>query len=149
MASIDTYYIGLTRQAKTLSTVETTTKTLASYANDIATAESLNLNYYIISLERDPRFISTAYPSQTLSQIETALGITLVDGDTFIATPFQTNLTKELKQVQKLDIAAATRAADSNPRSTYDITELPTQYTGNNLTDNPNVGGLVEGRPWS
>lgn len=149
MASIDTYYIGLTRQAKTLSTVETTTKTLADYANDIATAESLNLNYYIISLERNPSFNSLTYTSETLSQIETALGVTLVDGDVFIATPFQTNLTKELKQIQKLDIAAATRAADGNPRDTYTLTDLPTKYTGNNVTDNPNVGGLIEGRPWS
>ena len=149
MAAIDTYYIGLTRQAKTLSNVETTTKTLADYANDIATAEGLNLNYYIISLERYPSFNSINYPSQTLSQIETALGITLGDGDVFISTPFQTNLTKELKQKQKLDIAAATRAADGNPRATYDITELPTQYSSNNVVDNPNVGGLIEGRPWS
>ncbi len=148
MASINTYYIGLTRQAKTLSTVETTTKTLADYANDIATAESLNLNYYIISLERNPSFNSLTYTSQTLSQIETALGVTLVNGDVFIATPFQTNLTKELKQIQKLEIAAATRAADSDPRTTYDITELPTQYSGNNVVDNPNVGGLQDGRPW-
>ena len=148
MASIDTYYIGLTRQAKTLSTVDTTTKTLADYANDIATVEGLNLNYYIISLERNPSFNSLNYPSQTFSQIETDLGITLVEGDTFIATPFQDGLTKELKQIQKLEIAAATRAADGNARSTYDITQLPTQYSGNNVVDNPNVGGLVLGRPW-
>ena len=57
--------------------------------------------------------------------------------------------TKELKQKAKLDLAALDRAADSNPRATYDITQLPTQYTGNNLTDNPNVGGLVVGRPWT
>ncbi len=149
MASINTFYIGLTRQPKVSSTVETTTKTLADYANDIATAEGLNLNYYIISLERKPSFNSLNYTSQTLSQIETAEGITLVAGDIFIATPFQTNLTKELKQIQKLDIAAATRAADSNARSTYDINKLPTKYSGNNIVDNPNVGGLVDGRPWS
>jgi hypothetical protein len=57
--------------------------------------------------------------------------------------------TKELKQKAKLDLAAIDRAADGNPRATYDITQLPTQYTGNNLTDNPNVGGLVVGRPWT
>lgn len=57
--------------------------------------------------------------------------------------------TKELKQKAKLDLAATDRAADGNPRATYDITELPTQYSGNNVVDNPNVGGLVEGRPWS
>lgn len=149
MAGINTYYIGLTRQAKTLLPVETTTATFSAYAAIMSGAEGLNLNYYIVSLERDPRFNSIDFPSEFFDQIETALEITLVESDLFIATPFQTNLTKELKQIQKLDIAAATRAADSNPRATYDITELPTQYSGNNVVDNPNVGGLVNGRPWS
>lgn len=57
--------------------------------------------------------------------------------------------TKELRQKAKLDLAAADRAADGNARATYDITELPTQYDDNDVIDNPNVGGLVEGRPWS
>ena len=149
MAGIDTYYIGLTRQAKTLLAVETTTANFPNYANVIAGAEGLNLNYYIVSLERDPRFNSLDFTSEYFSDIETTLGITLVDGDIFIATPFQDNLTKELKQKQKLDIAAATRASDGNARATYDITQLPTQYSGNNIVDNPNVGGLVLGRPWT
>jgi hypothetical protein len=57
--------------------------------------------------------------------------------------------TKELRQKAKLDLAATKRAADGNPRATYDITQLPTQYTGNAVTDNANTGGLVEGRPWT
>jgi hypothetical protein len=57
--------------------------------------------------------------------------------------------TKELRQKAKLDLAAANRAADGNPRATYDITQLPTQYNGNVLIDNPNAGGLIEGRPWA
>ncbi len=56
--------------------------------------------------------------------------------------------TKELKQKAKLDLAAAKRAADGNPRATYDITQLPTQYSDNDVVDNPNEGGLVQGRPW-
>jgi len=56
--------------------------------------------------------------------------------------------TKELRQKAKLDLAAAKRAADGNPRATYDITQLPTQYDGNDIIDNPNTGGLVQGRPW-
>ena len=57
--------------------------------------------------------------------------------------------TKELRQKAKLDLAAAKRASDGNPRATYDITQLPTQYDDNNVIDNPNVGGLVQGRPWT
>jgi hypothetical protein len=65
---------------------------------------------------------------------------------------------REARQKAKLDLAAAKRAADvanrDNPvnadqRSTYDITELPTQFSGNTIVDNPNVGGLQVGRPWN
>jgi hypothetical protein len=39
-------------------------------------------------------------------------------------------------------------------RNVLDITQLPTVYTAgdndtNDVTDNPNVGGLVYGRPWT
>jgi hypothetical protein len=51
--------------------------------------------------------------------------------------------TKELRQKAKLDLAAAKRAADGNPRATYDLTTLPTQYDDNGVIDNPNAGGLV------
>jgi hypothetical protein len=64
------------------------------------------------------------------------------------ANGISTLVTKELKQKAKLDLAATDRAADGNPRSTYDITLLPTQYNGNAIIDNPNTGGLVDGRPW-
>jgi hypothetical protein len=56
--------------------------------------------------------------------------------------------TKELRQKAKLDLSELDRAADGNPRSTYDITELPTQYSGNNIVDNPQPAGLILGRPW-
>ncbi len=64
------------------------------------------------------------------------------------ANGISTLSTKELRQRAKLDLAAANRAANGNPRATYDITQLPTQYDDNNIVDNPNVGGLVDGRPW-
>lgn len=57
--------------------------------------------------------------------------------------------TKELRQKAKLDLAAAKRAADGNLRASYDITQLPTQFDDNSIIDNPNTGGLIEGRPWS
>jgi small subunit ribosomal protein S27Ae len=56
--------------------------------------------------------------------------------------------TRELRQKAKLDLAALDRAANNNPRTTYDITQLPTQYDDNSIIDNPNTGGLIEGRPW-
>ena len=38
--------------------------------------------------------------------------------------------------------------------TTADITQLPTQYAAgdnntNNVVDNPNAGGLLDGRPWA
>lgn len=56
--------------------------------------------------------------------------------------------TREARQKAKLDLAAAKRLAEGNDRPNYDLTELPTQYSGNTVVDNPNVGGLIEGRPW-
>lgn len=56
--------------------------------------------------------------------------------------------TKQARQIAKLDLSAAKRVAQGNPRDTYDITELPTQYSGNTIVDNANEGGLIQGRPW-
>jgi len=55
---------------------------------------------------------------------------------------------KEARQIAKLDLAETNRAAVGNPRATYDITQLPTQYSDNDIVDNPNPDGLIEGRPW-
>lgn len=74
---------------------------------------------------------------------------------------------REARQLAKLDIAQAKRegktVADNGAvsggvdatknyyreRNQYDTTLLPTLYSGNNSVDNPNSGGLVEGRPWT
>ena len=75
--------------------------------------------------------------------------------------------TKQAKQLAKLDIASAKRQGKTvardgtttgsidptknyyRSRAFYDITQLPTQYNGNAVTDNPNADGLIEGRPWT
>ena len=64
------------------------------------------------------------------------------------------------RQLAKLALAAADRAAQNliepgrYADTTPDITQLPTQYaTNTNVTslvvDNPNSGGLLQGRPWA
>jgi len=68
---------------------------------------------------------------------------------------------KEKRQKAKLALAEQDRA-DRNleepgryPVTTSDITELPTQWSfngttnENELVDNPNAGGLKDGRPWA
>lgn len=57
------------------------------------------------------------------------------------------------RQVAKLELAKTNRTAEGKTRTDYDITQLPTQYAANDndtkdVVDNPNVGGLVVGRPW-
>lgn len=149
MASVNTKYYGLLRTPTTLG-VETTTATFPNYIGVISTAEALSSGYYYMSLARDSRFNSASYPTQTFSNIATALGITLVNGDTFIARPLDEGLTKQQRQVMKLEISAKKRARDGNARDTYDITQLPDTYNGNvpGADDNANTGGLVVGRPW-
>lgn len=55
---------------------------------------------------------------------------------------------RELRQKAKLDLASLDRADSGLARTTYDITQLPTQYNDNAIVNNPNIGGLVVGRPW-
>jgi hypothetical protein len=75
--------------------------------------------------------------------------------------------TKEARQLAKLEIAEAKRngkvvadngtvSGSADPTKPYyrtlnvlDISELPTKYSGNDIVDNINQGGLVQGRPWS
>lgn len=65
------------------------------------------------------------------------------------ANGISTLATKELKQKAKLDLAASDRAAVSNSRATYDITQLPTQYNDDVIVDNISDGNiLTPGRPW-
>lgn len=59
--------------------------------------------------------------------------------------------TKEARQLAKLNLAQTKRqgAGVAHRVLQYlDITELPTVYSGNTVVNNPNVGGLVQGRPW-
>ncbi len=88
------------------------------------------------------------------------------------ANQISTSTYKADRQLAKLNLAKAKRegrvVADDGTitgsidptkpyyrdRNTYDTTQLPTLYTAgdndtNDVTDNPNVGGLVQGRPWT
>lgn len=64
--------------------------------------------------------------------------------------------TKEQRQLAKLELARLRRQAAGDTtqpyyrqRNTYDITELPTRYSGDDVQDNPNPDGLILGRPWT
>lgn len=55
---------------------------------------------------------------------------------------------REDRQRAKLNLAGLDRATANDPRATYDLTLLPTQFDGNTVINNPNFGVLVVGRPW-
>lgn len=138
MASINLTYKGLTGAYGSITGFDDTT-TIDDLITAIAADEGLDTNYYTISKISDPDgTLSITYGDSTTTVA--ALGI--VNGDAILCTTNQTG-SREFRQKQKLDIAALKRA------DTYDITQLPTQYSGNDIVDNPNVGGLVLGRPWA
>jgi hypothetical protein len=58
--------------------------------------------------------------------------------------------TKEEKQNAKLAFATTKRQSDGR-RYILDKTQLPNPYNGNDVDpdENPNTGGLIEGRPWA
>jgi hypothetical protein len=60
--------------------------------------------------------------------------------------------TKEERQIAKLELAQTKRqlVGKQSYRELryYDLDLLPTKYSGDGIVNNPNVGGLVAGRPW-
>jgi hypothetical protein len=67
------------------------------------------------------------------------------------ANGISTLSTKELRQLAKLELAQTKRqltGTPGRPLKYFDIDLLPTKYDGNDIINNPNVGGLVAGRPW-
>ena len=138
MALIDLTYKGLTGALGSLTDFDDST-TIDDLITTIAADEGLDSNFYQISKEGDPsNTLSITYGDSSASVA--SLGIE--DGDRIICTTNQVG-TKEERQKQRLDIAAVKRS------DTYDITQLPTQYDGNDVVDNPNTGGLQLGRPWA
>lgn len=143
MANITVKYKGLTGKQGSI-TIDNA-QTLESLVSSIAADESITqTDYYRISLNRNFAIENITYGDSST----TLAALSVVTGDEFLCTANQ-NGTKEYRQIQKLDIAKAARTADGNTRDTYTITDLPTKYTGNAVTDNANSGGLVDGRPWS
>jgi hypothetical protein len=65
------------------------------------------------------------------------------------ANGISTLANKKLRQEARLNLAVTNRTA-SGRRSTLNLSQLPTVYKADNtLTNNPNNGGLVAGRPWT
>ena len=138
MATIN--YFGLTKKGTVTVAL---TVTIDQLIAAIATDEVLATEYYTISKLSYPSKNSLTYGDSSTTL--TAMGI--IDGDVILCTTNQYG-SKQERQVAKLAIAGKKRELTSR---TYTLTidNLPTKYTGNEVTDNANTGGLVAGRPWS
>ena len=113
-------------------------QTVAQLKTAINAARSFNSTWYDISKAET-----------ILSESATLASLSIVTG-TALRTHNKIGslASKEIRQKAKLALAALDRAASSKPRATYDLTALPTQFADNSIVNNPNVGGLVTGRPW-
>ena len=138
MATIN--YYGLTKNG---SVTVALTVTIDQLITAIASDEVLATEYYTVSSMND--FSKSSLTFGDSSTTLTQLG--LVDGGTVLCTTNQSG-NKQERQVSKLAIAGKKRSLSSRT-STLTIDNLPTKYTGNAVTDNANVGGLVAGRHWS
>jgi hypothetical protein len=138
MATIN--YFGLTKKGTVTVNL---TVTIDQLITAIATDEVLATEYYTVSAMND--FSKSSLTFGDSSTTLTQLG--LVDGGTVLCTTNQTG-SKQERQVAKLAIAGKKRLLSGRP-STLTIDNLPTKYTGNAVTDNANVDGLVTGRPWT
>lgn len=119
-------------------TVTLATDTVNNLKNDIASATGVDVAWFDIVLNE-----------QILTGTDTLQTAGVTDGDRLrTANKISRLATKEAKQQAKLQLAKLTRSADGRPDD-YDLSELPTYYSGNTVVDNPNTGGLILGRPWA
>mgnify|MGYP006403586913 CR=1 FL=1 len=120
-----------------------------------ATLSSLN---FVGATGTNP-FTAGAIVSETF---DNGTQTTIPATDIFIIKPAQAfwdvgATDRQFNQVERLNTAQLKRqggptALTTEPfyrtRNTYDITSLPTQYNGNTVVVNPNLNGLLLGRPW-
>jgi hypothetical protein len=146
----DINYWGLTGTKRSVTGITLATATVDTLITAIATDEGLPADYYHWSLLNDPSKNSIVYGDSSTKL--SAIGVT--DGATVLCTP-QQNESKQERQLRKLKIAEAKRKAFGDitkpyyrAANTLDITLLPDTYA-TAADDNPNIGGLVAGRPWT
>jgi len=116
----------------------TDAQTISDLKTAIQTATSVQTAWFDI-----------VYNNQVVSESATLASLGIASGSRLRTHNKISRLsTFESRQKAKLDLAKLDRTASNEPRKNYDITKLPTQYSGNNIVNNPNTGGLIKGRPW-
>ena len=150
MANIDIQYKGLTGLLHDL-TIDNG-QTMSQLRTAIIADEGLNSAYYgRVSIHKNGTVKdSTDFSATTL------VNAGIVADDIITVSSERAQASKQLSQEMMLDIAQLKKQAGGDTTkpyyrslNTYDKTELPTQYEGDNVLDNPNSEGLLLGRPWS
>jgi len=120
--------------------------TVNTLASDIATAVGIDASWFTLRLG-----ITHLVGTATLAASAVINGSVLHTNNRIAHLA-----TRQDRQTAKLILAQIRRQAGGNTaapyyraHNVYDITELPTQYSGNTIVDNPNNGGLILGRPWA
>jgi len=113
-------------------------QTVAQLKTAINSARSFNSTWY--DLSRSETILSE---SATLASLGIVSGTALRTHNKISRLA-----SRQLRQEAKLALATLDRTASSKTY-TLTINNLPTKYSGNTIVDNPNTGGLVQGRPWS
>jgi hypothetical protein len=139
MATINIYVQSLLNTAVyDLQIVDT-----AGTIGDLKTAMETNFSY-------SATWFDLVFNNQVLNTAQTIGSYGIVEGSRLRTHNKIARLaTRELRQTAKLDLAALDRAASGNPRSTYDINELPNPYNGNSVDPDDGASTLTTGRPWS
>ncbi len=138
MASITISVQSLINAAKFDSYTKDDTITVGTLKSDIETAKGFDVDWF--DLFYNGTLLDT---TKTLAFYSIPSGASIYTGNKIA------NLsTKQAKQEAKLALAAIKRQLDGR-RYSLDSSQLPTLYSGNNLVDNANTGGLVLGRPWT
>ena len=146
MANITVYYKGLTGILKDV-TIDNG-QTMSNLLTAIAADEGINSANYKISVYRNPSITDATAGTLAFNGV--------VSDDTIVCA-VKDALTKELRQIQKLDIAQVKRQAGGDNTkpyyrtlNTYNINLLPNPYNGDLAApDDGDPGPLNDGRPWT
>ena len=104
----------------------------AGTIGELKTAMETNFSY-------SADWFDLIFRNQTLDPAQTIGSYDIVEGSQLrIHNKIARLATKELRQKAKLDLATLDRIDSGETRTTYDITQLPTQYNDNDVVDNPN-----------
>lgn len=139
MSTITVLVQSLLNTARYDSYVVVTTDSIEALKIGIETATSVNVAWY------DLYYGSTALTntSANFASYGITSNVSLRSANKIGRLP-----TLEDRQRAKLALASLDRQASGYARFTLNIAELPTQYSGNTIVNNPNPDGLIEGRPW-